>query len=233
MQRIPAGDGTEAGHARSPTVNQKYPDCSSTGSSSRHQAPVESESLPEICDPVPDARCGILSEGCKLCPSVEELAREVARVQGQPAGEEEGSESSDENVPLPGAEVRTSRVWTTTPAFAHAGRSCDVSKRKVGKVAPGAMNCENPQFYQTALRTFLKWVKERMLPLVENVEIDGTLLAHSTHCFALGNLHHHGSQLLAAVMDRWQGFRKVLKNHPTMAAFILILLVTYMRPYWC
>ena len=33
--------------------------------------------------------------------SLEELAREVARVQGQPAGKEEGTKSGDERRPLP------------------------------------------------------------------------------------------------------------------------------------
>ena len=32
---------------------------------------------------------------------------------------------------------------------------------------------------QTALRTFLKWVKERPLPFVEDVEIDGALVENS------------------------------------------------------
>ena len=61
MQRIPAGDGTEAGHARSLTeVNEQCPNCLNSGVSSRGQAPVGSEFLPEICDPVPDAKGGIL-----------------------------------------------------------------------------------------------------------------------------------------------------------------------------
>ena len=59
------------------------------------------------------------------------------------------------------------------------------------------------QFYQTALRTFLKWVKERVLPLVENAKIDVALVAYSKNCFGLGILHHHISQFRAAVMIRW------------------------------
>ena len=56
MQQVPVGDGTEVCHARSPTeVNEKCPDNSSSGSPSRRHAPVERESLPEICDPVPVA----------------------------------------------------------------------------------------------------------------------------------------------------------------------------------
>ena len=50
---------------------------------------------------------------------------------------------------------------------------------------------------QTALGTFLEFVKQRALPLVEDVEIDSQ-----------GAQHHHGSQLLAAVMDRWPSFSR-------------------------
>ena len=57
--------------------------------------------------------------------------------------------------------------------------------------------------YQTTLGTFLKFVKERGLPLVEDIEIDGALFAYSNDWFVQGVQHHHGSQLLAAVMDRW------------------------------
>ena len=46
-------------------VYEKGPDDSTSGSSSRRQAPVESESLSEICDSVvPDAKSGVLSEDC-------------------------------------------------------------------------------------------------------------------------------------------------------------------------
>ena len=38
--------------------------CSISDPSSRRQAPVESESLPEICTPMPDANGGVLSEEC-------------------------------------------------------------------------------------------------------------------------------------------------------------------------
>ena len=39
-------------------------------------------------------------KGVTMSKSLEELAREVARVQGQPAGREEDSETSDESGPL-------------------------------------------------------------------------------------------------------------------------------------
>ena len=99
---------------------------------------------------------------------------------------------------------------------------------------------------------------------------DGALVAYLRNCFAQEILHHHGSQLLAAMVDRrpsfsqswsrnlprfhrcskewrqftpaltrrampapvWEGIatQLTLLDHPHMAAFILILLVTYMRP---
>ena len=93
--------------------------------------------------------------------------------------------------------------WTTTPPSAHADRSFDVSRWRVEKVAPGAKSCENQRS-----GTVLKCVKKNVLHLVENVEIDGTLVANSRYCFAQGIPHHHGLQLLSAEMDRWQLFSR-------------------------
>ena len=48
------------GMRKTPTnVHGVYPNYLTCGLSSRRQAPVESESLSEICDPVPDARGGV------------------------------------------------------------------------------------------------------------------------------------------------------------------------------
>ena len=58
------------------------------------------------------------------------------------------------------------------------------------------------RFAQTVLGTFLKCVKENVLPLVEHVEIGNALVAYSR------SPHHHGLQLLAAVMDRWPLFSR-------------------------
>ena len=54
--------------------------------------------------------------------------------------------------------------------------------------------------YQTALGTFLKFVRERTLHLVEDVKIDGSLVRIRMRVLQ-GVQHHHGSQLL--VMDHW------------------------------
>ena len=74
------------------------------------------------------------------------------------------------------------------------------------------MSCENladDNFIKLRLGRS-EFVKERMLLIVEE--------STSTVHFALGILHLHGSQLRAAVMDRWPSFsrsgsRKLLRFH--------------------
>ena len=61
-----------------------------------------------------------------------ELAREVARVQGQPAGKEEDSETREENFPLLVSKYARVVLWKTTP------RTFGVSRWKVGRIALGA-----------------------------------------------------------------------------------------------
>ena len=123
---------------------------------------VKSAQMTQLLAPLPDATRPSRVSPCRRsvirCPtpkvlsclknvavsqSLEELAREFARVQGQPAGREEDSETSDENGPSTCAEVRMGSVWTTTPPFAHSGRSFHVSRWKVGRIAPGAESCED------------------------------------------------------------------------------------------
>ena len=125
------------------------------------------------------------------------LACEVARVQGQPACKKKKRDDVSSDVSGHGGS------WTTTPPSAHADRSFDVSRRRVEKVAAGARSCENQRS-----GTVLKCVKKNVLPLGENVEIDGTLVAYSRNCFAQGIPHHHGLQLLSAEMDRWPVFSR-------------------------
>ena len=107
---------------------------------------------------------------------------------------------------------------------AHAGRSSDVSRWKVGRIAPerrAVRTLAARRTYQTALGTFLKFVKERALPLVEEVEFDGVLVAYSNDCFVQGVPHHHGSQLLAAVMDRWPSFSRFgSRKLPRLSRFV-------------
>ena len=125
---------------------------------------------------------------------------ELRECKARPLAKEEDSETSDENRPLPG---------TTTPPSAHAGRSFGASRRKVGRIALGTKSCQDTR--STTQPPNRSWdapqICEGALPLVEDVEIDGVLVAYSNDCFVEGVQHHHGSQLLAAVMDRWPSFR--------------------------
>ena len=99
-----------------------------------------SETLPEICDSVPDAKgeCNSAQEsrgaGTRSCASVRPLRWQRGRQQVQ-----------RRKRAAAGAEVRTGAFWTSTPPFSQTDRSFDVSRRKVGKVALGAMSCENPR----------------------------------------------------------------------------------------
>ena len=97
MQWSAADTGAEACHARSPTqVDDVCPQDSISSPSSRRQATFESGSLPEICAPVPTPKLASCLK-VSVSKSFVELAREVARLQGEPAGKEEDSETSDES----------------------------------------------------------------------------------------------------------------------------------------
>ena len=126
-----------------------------------------------------------------MSKSLAELSHDVALVQGQPAGKERHQRLKRA---ITCAALRTGCYWTTTPPLVHAGRTFDVSRWKVGRIAPGAKPLLGRSFAQ-----------------------------------------HHGSQLLAAVMDRWPSFcrfgsSKLPRDHPHVAVFIFILWVTYMPP---
>ena len=100
-----------------------------SGSSSRRQAPVESESWPEVHDLVPDAKGRVLSEECKCVQESRSWHGKLREFKASRLAKMRAASR---------AEVRTGGFWTTTPPFAHAGRSFDVSRWKAGRVAPGA-----------------------------------------------------------------------------------------------
>ena len=77
------------------------------------------------------------------------------------------------------------------------------------KVAHEAKSCKYTTVkrnYQTVLGSFLKFVQKHTRPLVTDGEIDGALVAYSNDCFLQGVLHHHLSQLPAAVIGHWPSF---------------------------
>ena len=116
--------------------------------------------------------------------SVEELAREVARVQGQPAGKEEDSEIS--------AEVRTASVWATTPLFAHAGRSpLDVSRWTVGRITE-AQSCEGIR--STVESSNRSWQVPQVVCPPGRKRQSQRRVAYANGCFVLRFQHHHGSR---------------------------------------
>ena len=151
------------------------------GPSSRRQAPVETESLRDICDSVPDATGGILSEECNSV-SLEELAGEVKRVQGQSAGKKEDDGTSDESEPLL---VPTSAPMVSGRRHHRLRMLIDHLMCRDGKLEESllerraARTLAARRSHQTALGTVRKCVKDRSLRLVENVEIDGAWVVYS------------------------------------------------------
>ena len=103
------------------------------------------------------------------------------------------------------AEVRTGNFGTMTSPLAHLGRSSrDVSSWKVGRVAlerRAVRALAARQSHPTALGKFLTSVKEHRLQLDEGVEVNDARVVYPNEYFVLEVQHHHGSQLLAAVMD--------------------------------
>ena len=106
------------------------------------------------------------------------LASDVAQVEGQLAGKEEDSETSDESGPLPvpksARAVSGRRHHRLRMLVDHL-----MCRDAVGRIAPGAKSCEDTRRtrnHQTALGTFLKFGKERAVPLVVHVKIDDAWL---------------------------------------------------------
>ena len=104
-----------------------------------------------ICGPLPDAKLGVLSEeygndkeycgaGTRSCASTKpvHLQRGGQRNQRRKRG-------------ITCAKVRTGGFWATTPPPAHIGRSFDVSRWKVGRIAPGAKSCEDTRSARESL----------------------------------------------------------------------------------
>ena len=179
----PALSGTET-HG---DQTKKCQDYSTSGTSSRRQATVESESLPVLQCPTHMLMSCL--ENVAVSKRLEELAREVARVQGQPSGKQEDSETSDENgpppVPKPARVVTGRRHQLLSMLVDHLmcrdGRSEEsLPERRAVRTLAARRN------YQIALGTFLTFVKERPLPLVEDVDVDGALVVYSDDCCVQG-----------------------------------------------
>ena len=201
-----AGRDTEARYAQSlMKIDEHCPSCSISNPSSRRQAPVESESVPEICSLVPEADSGGFSE------QFDKLQSRGAGTSGcassRPAGKED-SEASDENEPLP--------VPKSAPA---------VSRRRHHRlrILIDHLMCRNGKLEflllqrravralavrrsrRTVLGKFLKCVKKHALHLAA---VNDARVTSPSDCFVLGFQHLHGSLLLAVVVDRWPSFSR-------------------------
>ena len=178
----------------------------SSGGMGTHACPTE-------IDPTPDDKGGIF---CKNRDDLKEsravVASEVSRrVQGQPAGIEKDSETSNESGPLlvPKSARRVSgrrhhRLRMLADHLMCRDGKSDESllERRAVRTLAARRN------YQTALGSCLKFMQKCTLLLVADGVIDGALVAYSNDCLLLGVQHHQGFQLLAAVMDRWPSFSR-------------------------
>ena len=156
-----------------------------------------------------------------------------------------------------GAVVRTGGSWTSTPPFALTDRSFGMSRRKVGKVAPGATTSQLDNVIKLRFGHSSSGCSTVLLPLVEDVEIvvkssriptttfsrefSNAIPASCSNDGSLAVIQplwlrktSEVSSMLERVMPApvWEGVaaQHTLLNQPHMAAVILILLVTYMRP---
>ena len=162
----------------------------------------------QIGDLVPDARGGVLSEEQCLKESRGTGTRCCAI--SKPVSWQKGGQRDQRRKRVAAAAVvRTNGLWTTTPPFAHAGRPLDVTRWKVGRIAPRVKSCEDTRS-TTELSN-----RSRDVPQIckgartssgrrrRNRQIEAASVPYSNDGFVQGVQHHHGSQLLAAVMDRW------------------------------
>ena len=204
MKWSSAGNGTEARHAQSPTkIDEDCPRCSISRPLSRRQAPVESESLPEICSPVPGANSGVLFEKCH-----EFQESHGVGTRGCASSRQARWCRSSAQV-VPGRQHHRLRNLIDHP---------DVSRWKAGRIAE-AKSCEGT--LNTAESSNRSW----QVPLskeARNVKVNDARHAHPTDCFVLCFQHHNGSQLLAAaVMALWPSF-SLFGSQPTAEGIILV-----------
>ena len=254
MQWSSLDTGAEACHARSPAkVYEACPHDSSSGPSSRRQAPVESESLSEMCAPVPGAKAGVLSEECGCVK--------------EPRGAD--TQSCASTVASPPAQRRTAKPPTTAclylwPKYA---RRVSAHRHHRLRVLVDHLMCRDERTVECEdTRSTMELSKGRPSNFVkgdEDVEIDGALVAYSKRLLCPGSLaspwltpsccrdrslaviqslwvqklvRFHQClkewRQLAHAWPVWEGIatQLILLNHPHMAAIIFILLVTDMRP---
>ena len=187
---------TQAWHARSATiVDESCPSCWSSGFSSKRQAPVASEPLPEICSPTPDGERGILSEDPEDFKESRGAGAGSRGVQRQPAGKEDSKTIHEKRAiayPKSARVVSGRRPHELRMLVDHQMSRDGISEeslleRRAVKSLAARRNS------QTALGSLhCLWS-----------QTTNSRAAFSKDCLLQGVQHHHVSQLLAAVMDRW------------------------------
>ena len=111
--------------------------------SSRRQAPVQSESLSDICDLVHDAKVGVLSEECGSVEESRGSGTRFLRDYKATRWQRSGQRNQRRKRAIICAEVRTGNLGTMTSSPAPLGRSShDVSRWEVENIAPEAKSCE-------------------------------------------------------------------------------------------
>ena len=169
IQWSSAGIGTENCHAQNlMKFDVNCPSCSISEPSSRRQVPSQSEFLPEICSPMPDASCGALAEKCDEFHESRKVGTSGC-AQDKPAGREEDSETSDENGPLP-----LPRSARAVPGQRHQRLRVHVMRRDGKSEDPllerrSVRSFAARQNHQTALGKFLR----------KNVTVNDTLVPYS------------------------------------------------------
>ena len=140
-----AGGGTEARHAQKPMkIVEHCPSCSISRHSSRRQATVESESLPEIWCPTPTvASCSKKCNEFQKSRGPARWQRGGQRYQRQKRATNNGS------------------FWATTPPRAQSGQSLDVSSWKVARFT-AAKSCGEPAARRSRWQVPQVWKEARV-----------------------------------------------------------------------
>ena len=167
---------------------------------------------------MPDANSGGLSEKFDKFKEYREARPSCCTISRPARWQRGGQRNQRRKRAITCAEVNTGGFLTTTPPPAHADRSFEELLLERRTVRTNAAR----QNHQTALGKFLKFVQKRTHPLVEDVEIDGALVAYPNDCSVKGVQHHNGSKFHVVVIDCWLSFNhfrssKLPKSHPHVA----------------
>ena len=158
-------------------------------------------SLSKIVGPLPDAEAGVLSEKCgNVKESRGSWHAKLRESEASPLAKEEDSETTDENGPLL---VPRSALYCTGRQH-HRLRMLDdhwMCRDGVGRSAPGTKSCEN-----TGSTTELSSRSWDAPQICNGARAPSGRM--TSKCSVQEVQHHHGSQLLAAVMDRWPSFSR-------------------------